>query len=43
MAKLQTGTISSRMVAALRVERDTMIWDRELTGFGVRAYPSGIE
>ena len=41
MAKLQTGTISNRMVAALRVERDTMIWDRELTGFGVRAYPSG--
>ena len=41
MAKLQTGTISNRMVAALRVERDTMIWDRELMGFGVLAYPSG--
>ena len=29
------------MVAALKVERDIVIWDRELTGFGVRAYPSG--
>ena len=41
MAKLQNGTISNRMVAALKVERDTMVWDRALTGFGVRAYPSG--
>ena len=41
MAKLQNGSISNRMVAALKVERDTMVWDRALTGFGVRAYPSG--
>ena len=34
-------TISNRMVAALDVTRDTVFWDRELTGFGVRAYPSG--
>ncbi|MDE0383194.1 MAG: integrase arm-type DNA-binding domain-containing protein, partial [Defluviicoccus sp.] len=33
--------ISSRMVAALAVTRDTVFWDRELAGFGVRAYPSG--
>ena len=26
---------------ALRVEKDTVFWDRELTGFGVRVYPSG--
>ena len=41
MAILKTGTISNRMVAALKVERDTVVWDRELTGFGVRAYPTG--
>ena len=33
--------ISNRMVAALRVDRDTVFWDRDLIGFGVRAYPSG--
>ncbi len=26
---------------ALSVEKDTVFWDRELMGFGVRAYPSG--
>ena len=41
MAKLQHRTISNRMVAALTVDRDTVFWDRELTGFGVRAYPGG--
>ena len=41
MAKLQHKTISNRMVAALKVDRDTVFWDRELTGFGVRAYPGG--
>ena len=29
------------MVDALSVARDTVFWDRELSGFGVRAYPSG--
>ena len=33
--------ISNRMVAGLRVSRDTVFWDRELSGFGIRAYPSG--
>ena len=41
MAKLQFRTISNRMVAALKVGKDTVFWDRELTGFGVRVYPSG--
>ena len=34
-------TLSNRAVAALTVERDTVFWDRDLTGFGVRVYPSG--
>ena len=29
------------MVAALKVERDTVFWDRILPGFGVRVYPTG--
>ena len=41
MAKLQYKSISKRTVEALKVEKDTVFWDRELTGFGVRAYPSG--
>ena len=34
-------TLSNRTVAALKVECDTMFWDRDLIGFGVRFYPSG--
>ena len=41
MARRQRKTVSNRMVAALEVTRDTVFWDRELIGFGVRAYPSG--
>ena len=41
MAVLQTRKLSNRTVAALAVERDTVFWDRELTGFGVRVYPTG--
>ena len=41
MAKLTTTTISKRTVEALEVERDTVFWDSELSGFGVRVYPSG--
>ena len=41
MAVLQFKTLSNRTVAALAVERDTVFWDRELTGFGIRVYPSG--
>ena len=36
MAVLQSRKLSNRTVAALAVERDTVFWDRELTGFGVR-------
>ena len=41
MAMLQYRTLSNRTVAALTVERDTVFWDRELTGFGIRIYPTG--
>ena len=41
MTEPRWRTISNRMVAALEVERDTVFWDRELSGFGVRAYPGG--
>ena len=41
MAKLTTTTISRRTVEALAVEKDTVFWDSELSGFGVRVYPSG--
>ena len=41
MAILQYKTLSNRTVAALAVERDTVFWDRETTGFGVRVYPTG--
>ena len=41
MAKLKYRSISRRTVDALDVEKDTVFWDRELAGFGVRVYPSG--
>ena len=31
------------MVEALSTEKDTVYWDTELTGFGVRVYPSGAK
>ncbi len=40
MAKTSYGTLSSRAVGKLKVEKDTVFWDRELTGFGVRVYPT---
>lgn len=43
MAKLQYRTLSNRMVGKLEVEKETMFWDRELTGFGVRVYPTGAK
>ena len=43
MAKLQYRSISRRTVDALSVEKDTVFWDRELAGFGVRVYPSGSQ
>ena len=41
MAKLQRMTISRRTVAGLSVEKDTVFWDRELPGFGIRVYATG--
>ena len=42
MARLNSGTISKRTVEALPVgEQEAVFWDRELSGFGVRVYPSG--
>ena len=35
------GAITDRVVDALQASRDTVVWDRALTGFGVRVYPSG--
>ena len=43
MKETRRRTISNRMVAALKVERDTVFWDRELKGFGVRVYPGGAK
>ena len=41
MIAARRQTISNRMVATLKVERDTVFWDRELQGFGIRVYPGG--
>ena len=41
MATIRNRTISRRMVKALKVENDTVFWDSELSGFGVRVYASG--
>ncbi len=41
MARLGTKKISRRTVEALRVEKDTIFWDSELAGFGVRVHPTG--
>ena len=41
MAKPEYWTLSNRAVGKLAVEKDTVFWDRELTGFGVRVYPTG--
>ncbi len=42
MATLNTQRISRRTVEALPVgEREVLYWDSELSGFGIRVYPSG--
>ena len=40
MAKPIMKALPSRAVGDLKVEKDTVFWDRELTGFAVRAYPT---
>ena len=40
MTKLNRRSISQRTVEALRVEKDTVFWDRRQPGFGVRVYAS---
>ena len=42
-ARPAQGTITEHTVAALPAGKDTVIWDRALTGFGVRVYPSGAK
>ncbi len=37
-AKPIMKTLSNRAVGKLEVEKDTVFWDRDLTGFGVRVY-----
>ena len=41
MAKLECTTISRRTVERLKADKDTVFWDSELLGFGVRVYPTG--
>ena len=44
MARLNGTTISRRTVEALSVgDREAVFWDHELSGFGVRVYPSGTK
>ena len=43
MAKLNGHSVSRRTVEALSVEKDTVFWDRDLPGFGVRVYASGTK
>ncbi|MCY4560216.1 MAG: integrase family protein [Chloroflexi bacterium] len=40
MAQFRKRTISQRTVEALKTDRDTIFWDRDLPGFGVRVHPS---
>ena len=44
MPKRQETAITKRTVEALSVEdRDAVFWDRDLPGFGIRVYPSGLK
>ena len=43
MAKLNRRSISRRTVEALKVEKDTVFWNRDLPGFGIRVYASGTK
>ena len=39
--KLRKRSISRSAVEAMKVDRDTVFWDRDQPGFGVRVFPSG--
>ena len=41
MAGSGLRNLSNRAVNAMAFEKDTVVWDRRLTGFGVRVYPTG--
>ena len=41
MAGPGVGNLSNRAVNAMEFDKDTVVWDRRLTGFGVRVYPKG--
>lgn len=42
MPSVNRETLTTRIVEALPVsDRETVTWDRELPGFGVRVHPSG--
>ncbi len=44
MAEPQHRTLSKRIIDRLSVDdKDTVFWDRDLPGFGVRVYPSGAK
>ena len=41
MAQCERLRLNNRTVAALKFDRETLVWDRHLPGFAVRVYPSG--
>ena len=41
MARFEYRRLNNRTVDALKVESETLFWDRHLPGFAVRVYPSG--
>ena len=44
MAERQYLTLSKRIIDRLAVDdKDTVFWDRDLPGFGIRVYPSGAK
>ena len=41
MAQFERRRLNNRTVAALKFDRERLVWDRRLPGFAVRVYPSG--